>query len=259
MKLGERVRKAAAALLCFALLLSAGCRAQREPLLYVNGRGVEEAELALLDGDVTRTVRMKALQQWAEELGLAAPFSYEELMDVLSAENQRRKEVKEQGGVLYGVTEYSPLQFYNITMGEYERLLKDYLLAETTEDELRSWYEAHRESYRQIGEITAWVTVRSDGQVVSEQEVLLTPYLYRSLSEQNEQLAAMLETLYPEQEASWIDEYGMEWTAVCTSRTPDTYLPFEDVQGAVGEQYAAEQLALALDRRAADSVVEDLR
>lgn len=253
------VQKPAALLLCLVLLMSAGCRAEQKAPLYVNGEAVTEEELALLGDDVTLAVRMKVLQQWAEELGLADPFSYEELMKTLSAENQRRKEEKEQGGIVYGVVEYTPLQYYNITMGEYERSIKDTLLEVTAEDTLRQWYEAHKENYREIGEITAYVTARSGGQVVSEQEVTLSADVYRSLSEQNEMLVAMLENLYPDQEALWTDEYGIEWTAVCTARTPDTYQPFEDVQGAVGEQYAAEYLSAELDRRVADSAVEDLR
>lgn len=243
------------------MLLSAGCRRpqETEPLLYINKEAVSEAELELLGGDIARAVRMKALQQWAQELGLTEPFSYEKLMKELSEENRRRKEEKEQGGIIYGVVEYSPLQYYNITMGEYERLLKDFLLAGATEDTLRDWYEAHLESFREIGEITAQVTIRSGEQVIGEQEVLLAPDTYRSLSEQNELLVVHLETLYPNQEAQWLDEYGMEWTAVCISRTPDTYQPFEDVQGAVGEQYAADALTLALEQWIANSVVEDLR
>ena len=250
---------AAALLLCAVLLLPAGCRAEREPLLYINGEAVSEAELALLDGDVDRAVRMKVLQQWAQELGLADPFSYEELMEELSEENGRRAELKENGGVVYGVVEYSPLQYYNITMGEYEQMLRDELLSQTGEDELRAWYQEHLENYREIGEITAEVTVRSDGRVINQQEVLLAPDTYRSLSEGNELLVMMLENLWEGQEASWTDESGLEWTAVCTGRTEDTYQPFEDIQGAVGAQYAAERLARELDKRAGESTVEDLR
>ena len=248
-------------LLCAVLLLPTGCRAEqeREPLLYVNGEAVSEAELALLDGDVERAVRMKVLQQWAHELGLAGPFSYEELMDKLAEENGRRAELKENGGVIYGVVEYSPLQYYNITMGEYERMLREELLAQAGEDDLRAYYREHLENYREIGEITAQVTVRSDGQVVSRQEVLLAPDTYRSLSEGNELLVMKLETLREGQEVSWTDEYGLEWTAVCTRRTEDIYQPFEDIQGAVGAQYAAARLAQELDRRAVESAVEDLR
>ena len=256
-------QKTAALLLCFVLLLSAGCQAkqeqEQEPLLYVNGEAVPEEELALLDGDITSATRMKTLQQWTVEMGLISSFSYEALMEELVTVNQQRQQTKEQGGVIYGVTEYSPLQYYNITMGEYERMLREAILESTTQEELRAWYEANLENYRLIGEITAQVTVRSDGQVVNEQEVVLTYDTYRSLSEQDEQLVAVLETMYPGQETDWINENGLEWTAVCISREPDTYQPFEDVQGAVGEQYAAEQLRLEWERRFADSIVEDLR
>ena len=245
--------RTAAPLLC-ALLLLTGCqpREVREPLLYVNGEAVSQAELSLLDNDVERAVRMKALQQWATELGLTHPFSYEKLMEEMEEENRRRVAVKESGGVIYGVVEYTPLQYYNITMGEYERLLREELLSQAGEEDLRTYY-------REMGELTATVTVRWEGQVVSEQEILLAPDTYRSLSEGNELLVMHLENLWAGQEASWTDEYGMEWTALCVSRTEDVYQPFEDIQGAVGQQYAAHQLTQELDRRAGESRVEDLR
>lgn len=251
---------AALPLLCVLLLLT-GCRAEevREPLLYVNGEAVSEGELSLLDGDVDRAVRMKALQQWATQLGLTGPFSYEKLMEEMAEENARRVAVKESGGVIYGVVEYTPLQYYNITMGEYERLLREELLSQAGEEDLRAYYQEHLENYREMGELTALVTVRSGGQVVSEQEVLLAPDTYRSLSEGNELLVMHLENLWTGQEATWTDEYGMEWTALCVSRTEDVYQPFEDIRGAVGQQYAAHQLALELDRRAGESRIEDLR
>ena len=45
----------------------------------------------------------------------------------------------------------------------------------------------------------------------------------------------------------------------CTDKTDSSYAAFEDVRGAVAEQYAAAQLQNILDNKITESKVEDLR
>lgn len=233
---------------------------QKAPLLYVNGEAVPEAEMEILEQDAERAVLMKALQQWAKEDGVAGtPFLFDDMLRQMEEENRRRVQQKAEGGIIYGVTEYSPLQYYRIRMGEYERALKDRMMDAASEAELEAWYEAHRENFREMGEVSALVTVYADGRVVYESEVSLSPANYRTLSEQNEQLAAVMADL-PEGGASgWTDDDGMEWRVRCLSRGEESFQPFAQVRGAVSEQYAEEKLRLELEKRAADSKVEDLR
>ena len=191
----------------------------RESLLYVNGWAVSEEEMALLGGDTDRAVRMKVLQQLAEEYGAAEAFSYEDMLSQMEEENRLRAEKAEAGEVIYGLLEYTPLQYYNVLMESYERSIKDQWIAAATDGELEAYYEAHLEDYWQIGEIEATATIRSGGKVVSQQEISLNDNTYRTLSEQNETLVAVLENMAEGDERGWTDEYGMDWTLVCPSRS----------------------------------------
>lgn len=243
---------------CGMLLGMTGCQ-KKEALLYVNGEAVQEEEMALLEEDARRAVQMKVLQQWAEECEGVEHFSYENMLRQMEEENQSRAEQKAAGEVIYGIPEYTPLQYYNDQMGNYERLLKEEISRSAPEEELLDYYEEHIEEYRQVGEIQAELSIREDGRVISEQEISLDAYNYRTLSEQNEELVAALVELPEGEVKSWLDEYGMEWTLLCTGREEDTYEPFADVRGAVLEQYATEQLKLGLEERIQESTVEDLR
>lgn len=257
----DRIKRSSAAgslLLCGMFLGMTGCQ-RREALLYVNGEAVSEGEMALLQEDEDQAVRMKVLQQWAEEYEGVEHFSYENMLRQMEEENQSRAERKAAGEVVYGMLEYTPLQYYNVQMGNYERLLKDEISRSVPEEELLDYYETHIEEYQQIGEIQAEMTIREGGQVVSEQEISLDAYNYRTLSEQNEELVAALVELPELGTYSWTDGYGMEWTLLCTNRTENTYEPFEDVRGAVLEQYANEQLKQGMEERISESAVEDFR
>lgn len=232
---------------------------KKEALLYVNGQEIPEEELALLEEDVNRAVQMKVLQQWAAECEGVEQFSYEDMLRQMEEENQSRAEQKAAGEVIYGILEYTPLQYYNVQMGNYERFLKDEISQSVSEEELLDYYETHIEDYKQIGEIQAELTIWDGRQVISEQEISLNAYNYRTLSEQKEELVAALVELPENEEYSWTDEYGMEWILYCTGRTENTYETFEDVRGAVLEQYASEQLSLGLEERVNESRIEDFR
>ncbi len=235
-------------LLCICFIF-VGCRAE-ESSLCVNKEAVSEQELTLLDGDIDLAVRMKVLQQWAYEAKITEePFSYENMLKELEEENQKRIKKKEAGEVVYGVTEYTPVQYYYTKMGEYERMLKDTMIQNTSEEEQKEWYQAHLDEYRQIGEIRAVVKSLQDQHVISEEEISLTSENYRSLSQQNEELAAVLMDLSEGEERNWTDVYGQEWNTVCISRREGDALSYEEVKGAVSEQYASEKLETELNER----------
>lgn len=260
MRSGTGVMRLACVLSAVWLLLPAGCGGKREALLYVNGEAVSAEELSLLDEDVNEAIRMKVLQQWAREEGVTeTAFSWEEFAAELSRVNEGRVKTKEAGGVVYGMTEYTPLQYYSIQMGEYERALKDMIMQEASEEELLAWYEEHLEDYLEFGEIAADVTVWSDSRVMYEEEIILGPYNLRTLSEQNETLAATLLELEEGESGSWTDEYGLDWEVFCKSRGEETCQPFDEVRGAVAEQYAAGMLTQELADRISASEILDLR
>lgn len=244
-----------------ALLLCAllwGCGARQEPApLYVNGQPVSEEELALLDRSKDQAVRMKVLQQLAQECGVAEEFSYSEMLAHMEEENESRAQRAQAGEAVYGLLEYTPLQYYRTLMGEYERAIKDQWIGGAAQADLTAYYETHIEDYREIGEITADATAYSGTVLVSEQAVTLNPATYRLLSEQNDLLVSALEGMAPGDVSQWSDEYGLEWTLVCTGRSEDTYAAYEDVKGAVSEQWASAKLAEELSARAARCAVTE--
>lgn len=239
--------------LCFCMT---GCQTKEDPL-YVDGTAVSKEELALLDQDTDLAVRMKVLQNLAYENGIMEePFSYESMLLEMEEENVDRKEKKEAGEIVYGVTEYTPVQYYYAKMGEYERALKDVMIQNAPEEEQKEWYRLHLDEYRDIGEIRASVKTLWDNHIVSEEEISLTSDNYRTLSEQNEELASALMELSEGEERDWTDEYGQEWNVSCISRTKGNALSFEEVKGAVSEQYANEKLETELNERIKRSKIE---
>ena len=239
--------------LCFCI---SGCQTKKDPL-YVDGAAVSKEELALLDQDTDLAVRMKVLQNWAYENEITEePFSYESMLLEMEEENLDRKEKKEAGEIVYGVTEYTPVRYYYEKMGEYERMLKDAMIQSAPEEEQKEWYRLHLDEYRDIGEIRALVKTLQDHHIVSEEEISLTSDNYRTLSEQNEELASALMEMSEGEERGWTDEYGQEWNISCISRTEGNALPFEAVKGAVSEQYANEKLETELNERIKRSKIE---
>lgn len=260
MEVRKKISKWVSAFLIWGMLLCmVGCQTKKS-LLYVNGEAVVEEEMELLDQNVEQVVRMKVLQQWAKESGvIETAFSYQEMLQQMEKENQYRVEQKAAGGIVYGVLEYTPLQYYNVEMGQYERLLKDNMIREASWEELEIWYQEHKENYWQIGEIQADLTISYNGRVLSEQSISLTSYNYRSLSEQYEELVNYLVDLSVGEEYRWVDVDNREWILLCTNREEGAYQPFEEVMGAVSEQYASEKLEKELSERIAASKIEDLR
>lgn len=240
-----------------AMFMASACG--RKALLYVDGMAVEKEELAFLNEDTERAVRVKQIQKWAEEEGLAEPFSYGKMMKQLEEENRQRAAAKTSGGTVYGMSEYTPLQYYHQTMGDYERLLKDDLMKQTDEKTLRAYYEGNREAYRQIGRTKAALTIREEGEAAEVTEIVVDRYNIRSISERDEELVSHLLSLNAGDTVVWTDGYGRACTLVCTNKDEDTYAAYEEVSGAVLEQYAAWQFEEELNRRAAESTVMDGR
>lgn len=238
---------------------NSGHKENTDWVLSVNGDGISEEELDMLGQDEEQAVYMKVLQQWGQELGLMKVLSYGDFLESLAQENEERAKKLENGEVVYGVTEYSPYQYYRVLRSEYERMIKDELIDKVASEELRTYYNDNLSDYEQIGEITAQLTVRSDGKIVEETDVILSAENYRIVSEQNEELAARLVNLPEGETAVWTDDNGIEWTLLCTGREENTFETYEDVAGAVAEQWASRELAEEMARRIEESTIQNLR
>ncbi len=248
-------------LYCFVLMFLTACSGKKieDAVVYVNGDGISKEELALLDNDVEQAVRMKILQQWASKEGVGEVFSYEELMKRLEEENTDRKDKLDKGEVIYGVREYSPLQYYRLVMGEYERRLKEVIKEKAEEEELTAYYEAHPENYSQVGCVTAKLEIYWEDKIIREESITLDRTNYRTLSEGEEELVMNLEGMEAGEERRWYDEHGREWRLICESREEDYVEPFTSVQGAVGEQYSETVLEQEIAQRILNSKIQDCR
>lgn len=231
----------------------------KNEVLTVDQMEITEDELALFDGNTEQAARMKQIQRWVVEEGLAEPFSYQKMIEELEQVNLERVKENKRGGVVYGIVEYTPLQYYHVIMGEFERLLKDNLMKQADETELRAYYEVNRENYRQTGQVNALLTVWEGDRVTEESQVQIDQYNIRTVSEKDELMVSYLLLLEEGETAEWIDVYGRSCTLVCTKKVADSYDSYEEVKGAVLEQYASEQLELQLAQRMEEHVIQDLR
>lgn len=222
---------------------------KREALSGVEGELVSEEELALNGGDLERAVRTREIWIWAAECGLTDVFSYDDFMNALKAENQNRKKLQEEGGVIYGPVEYTPLQYYRRLLGEYERLLRARILEETEPSELFRFYETHQKKYMDADIFEAEYTIQQNGQILYEGKVALEADNIRFLSESDEELVNHLIRLNEGERISWKGRNDEEKLLNCTRREKGRLIPYEEVKGAVADQYSAECFERELRQR----------
>lgn len=93
---------------------------------------------------------IKIQQKMAVERGLIESSDYSSIMDKLNSENAERKEKKENNMVVYGVTEYTPLQYYEDSIAKMTIALKNNLAEnyfKPDETELEAFYEENKDIY----------------------------------------------------------------------------------------------------------------
>lgn len=227
--------------------------------LTINGEPVSEEELAFHDGSLERTVRSREIWNWAAEGGMADEFSYDDLIQSLENENRERKKLQSEGGVLYGPVEYTPLQYYRRLTGERERMLRTRILEKTDSSELIRYYETHQENYMDVDTIEAEYTIRQEGRTIYEGNVVLEAESMRGLSESDEELAEHLMQLEEGGQYRWTGKNGEDKLLNCVRREKGRVIPFEEVAGAVADQYTAERFEQELTKRIADCKVSDRR
>lgn len=227
--------------------------------LTINGVPVSEEELAFHDGNLERTVRSREIWNWAAECGVADEFSYDDFLQSLENENRERKKIQFGGGVVYGPVEYTPLQYYRRLLGEQEQKLCALILKETDSSELLHYYETHQENYMDVDTIEAKYTIWQEGCTVYEGNVVLEADTMRALSESDQELMEHLLRLEEGGQCCWTGKNGEEKLLNCVRREKGRVIPFEEVAGAVADQYAAERFEQELAKRLAACRVSDRR
>lgn len=94
-------------------------------------------------------VRKKVVAQLAKDAGIESDTDYVSMMEAMQKENDRRKNAEDNQEVVYGLTSFSPADYYTYVytqteMQLLESLKKNYGL---TEKELEQIYQEHIETY----------------------------------------------------------------------------------------------------------------
>ena len=99
-------------------------------------------------------VTVKIKQQTAVEYGALDSCDYEDIHKKFTTENERRSKTKSDGGVVYGVSEYSEQQYLHDFNAKLEIATKNVLRENTeiTTDELRNYYEEIKEEFYRFPE-----------------------------------------------------------------------------------------------------------
>lgn len=177
----------AALILC--LIVTSSCTREEEGIAaYINGEKIETAELMLFASmnkaevvkyfadkygaeytadfwrsdfggesprDMLRDAAMEELipykikQKLAKKNELLDSCDYSDFLVRLEEENKQRKQKKESGGVVYGVTEYTPAAYYKDSMAKLEIGLRDLWMEKLDPDEpeLLAYYEEIKDGY----------------------------------------------------------------------------------------------------------------
>lgn len=249
-------------LVCLVLLIVAlgfWKKQEGKPPLIVDGKPVLREELEFYNGNKERAVRGKVIWNWAEQEGFVNEFSYDAFLKALEEENKKRKESDEKGEPVYGPIEFTPMQYYKRLIGECEQALKVKKMKEVSEEELVDFYEKHQENYRQVDSFTAEYTVWQDGKITYQEIVELNDSNVRAMTEADEELANRLLQLEEGGQTTWSSGSGETKQLICTKRESGGVLSYEEVSGAVLEQYTADVFEKELNEKIAEAEVLDFR
>lgn len=241
-------------LLFFGFFLIKNLLAMEYPLV-VDGKGITQEEIRFHNHDIDRAIRSRVIFNWAAKEGLADEFSYETFQKSLKTENKERKEIKKKGEPLYGPVEFTPMQYYKRQLGEYERSLKDHMMKRVEKKELYEFYKTHQENFKEVDTVCAEYIVRQDGREIYKESVILDKNNIRAKMEFDEEFVNRLLLLEEGGKVIWSTAQGEEKELYCTSREDGGYLSYEEVSGAVLEQYIANKFEVELQKRISESNV----
>ena len=83
----------------------------------------------------------------AREQGIQVAVDYDDFLNEMAAENKRRAEAVAKGQVVYGVTEFTPDEYYSHRLTEIKTELQKRLPLSVSDAEVKAAFEADRESW----------------------------------------------------------------------------------------------------------------
>jgi hypothetical protein len=121
---------------------------------FWDSRFGDEVPLDKLERDaLQRIVEIKVEQRMAREHGLLADAGFAAFREELAAENERRRQTVEAGGIIYGPKRYEAGAYYEIRQArlreELKRAMADQLKPD--EEEVRHYYESNRQPFVKKG------------------------------------------------------------------------------------------------------------
>ncbi len=225
------------------------------PVLFINGQPVYQEELQIHGQLVDRVVRSRAVMKWAGEMEAGTLHSYGQIMDLMEKENENRRHMQENGQPIYGPAVFNSIQFYKKYISDCETVIKKRIEQQASQDELLRFYEEHLQEYQHVDTICAQYRLWNHGKLEQEGTIQLDQYSIRGMTESNEELVQKLLQLHPDQKIVWDMGDGMQMQLECTRREAAEPAAYEEVAGAVLQQYVASVFEQELKNRMEESTV----
>lgn len=212
------------------------------PIEYARERALKEL--------VTAKVTFILASEWE-----ILPYQdYNSLMKEMEEENAGRVQKLESGEVFYGVSQFTPLTYYqylnNNAGAELEYAQRD--LAEPTQEELARVYETYQD-YFQLGTDYEYEAIYEDGsrESVSQNSLDVGKEDYTT-----QLLLEEFETMECGQTLPGVDFHGRTADILLLKKTNLGYADIEDVEDSLRSLYAREKVSELIQTRAQEAQVE---
>lgn len=204
-------------------------------------------------------VRFKTEQVLALEKGIVADISYDYFLESLQSENERRRKVTAEGGILYGLLQYTEKTYYDYLQSNLRIQLKSSLAdAELKLDEstLAEEYEKMKDPVFHEGyEIVAEVAYHAEGDLRSE-VVSLNCMDQSSEDSERHWLYQNMAVLEPGETIRVSGKNGEDIAVCCKDKKDMGYQDFESAKIVIQKQYVEEHYEAFIAERAKEMIDE---
>ena len=150
---------------------------KKNPVIEVNGKKIYENEFSFLTkisrgnsekNEQERVIAAKCEQQLLRQYGVIDDISYKGFLKELADVNRERKEILQQGGKIYGPSEYSAKVYYDYKYSEAkEELLQKKLMSEVSDEEILQ-YKNENGDFHEINQIRYQIAHRKYDAMLNE-------------------------------------------------------------------------------------------